>query len=232
MKHRFLIIALLTTLVSCGSMLTENENKAIDEVLEFFGGYCKYSVGVSASTEEGEKKYFELELSQSNSLTKFKDNKEIVTSKLSYIFFCKLSEKEKENYTHIRGTLLYDNGEKFSKDYSIEELETVKNKLLIVDKVVSLIKNKNFIELKDLLNDQESFRYDKNELVTNIEKVEPEFGNIKEYRLFGFKFSYAGDNEILKIYGVVLRDKNNHELSIYLDPNSKKEEILKLDYEL
>ena len=213
-------------------MLTENENKAVDNILEFFGGQCKYSIGVSASTEEEEKKYFELELSKSNSLTKYIDNKEIVTSKLCFTFFDNLDQAERNNYTHIRGTLLYDNGEKFTKDYSINELELVESKLQMVTRTVSLIRDKEFSELKKLLNDQETFRYDKNELVDNMEKLEPEFGNITEYRLFGFRFSNAGNDKILKIYGVVLRDKNNHELSIYLDPYSKKEEILKLDYKL
>ncbi|MBS1506088.1 MAG: hypothetical protein JSS79_05545 [Bacteroidetes bacterium] len=213
-------------------MITENESKAIDEVLDFFGGFCKYSIGASASTEEGSKKYFELELSQSKALEKYKNSKEIVTSKLCYIFFNKLSDEEKQNYTHIRGTLLYDNGEKFSHDYSIKELELVKSKMAIVDKVVSLIKNKNFKELKGMLNDQSTLRYDKNELLTNIEKLDPEFGNVTEYRLFGFRLSNAGNNQVLKIYGVVLRDKSNHELSIYLDPNAKNDEILKLDYQL
>lgn len=97
---------------------------------------------------------------------------------------------------------------------------------------MSLIKNKDFEQLKNILNDQETFRYDKNELVANMERMDPEFGSITEYRLFGFNFSSAGNDQILKIYGIVLRDKNNHELSIFLDPNSKKEEILKLDYKL
>lgn len=116
----------MSVLFSCDGVLTENEDKGIKDILDFFGGYCKYSIGVSASTSDEEKKYFELELSQSDALTKFKNNKEIVTSKLCYVFFDNLNSEEKENYTHIRGTLLYDNGETFSRDYSIKELETVK----------------------------------------------------------------------------------------------------------
>jgi hypothetical protein len=232
MRRKFIMLGFFVILASCESLLTENENKGIGQILEFFGGQCEYSVGVSTSTAAETQKYFELKLSKSNALTKYKNNKEIVTSKLAYLFFENLNEEEKANYTHIRGTLLYENEEEFSKDYSVKELETVRNKLSIADEVILLIKNKNFMQLKEILNDQGAFRYDKSELIENVEKLEPEFGNIAEYRFFGFNFSNAGNQLILKLYGVVLRDRNNHELSIYVDPNSKKREVLKLDYTL
>jgi hypothetical protein len=233
MKYRLLIIGLLITLSSCDSiLLTENEDKAIDTVLDFFGGECSYSIGVSASTGNDEQKYFEPILGKSSALKKYDNNREIVTSKLCYIFFDNLNKKEKENYTHIRGTLIYDNGEKFSKDYSIKELEAVKAKLVNVNNVVSLIQQKDFNKLRTLLNDKATFRYDKNKLVESMETVDSEFGNITEYKMFGFNLTNAGNDEVLKIYGVVFRDKDNHELSVYLNPNSKNEEILKIEYKL
>ena len=52
----------------------------------FFGGASSYSIGVSASTSEEEMKYFELELSRREVLSKYKDNEEIIASRLLLYF--------------------------------------------------------------------------------------------------------------------------------------------------
>ncbi len=52
---------LLANLVS----ITANEDKGIKEVLSIYGGKCEYTIGVSTSSEAGKKKYFRLEVSQS-----------------------------------------------------------------------------------------------------------------------------------------------------------------------
>ncbi len=65
-------IILSIVLIACKSIvsISNNEDKGIKEVLDFYGGYCKYSIGASASTEDGTKKYFELELSKSDIIEK------------------------------------------------------------------------------------------------------------------------------------------------------------------
>lgn len=55
--HTFIILGLLVS--SCAS-ITDNEDKGVKDILGFYGGYCKYSIGIVASTSEGKKKYFEL----------------------------------------------------------------------------------------------------------------------------------------------------------------------------
>jgi hypothetical protein len=128
--------------------------------------------------------------------------------------------------------LLYDDGEEFERDYSISELETVKMKMAVVERIVSLIRAGDFEEIKNLLHDQETFRYDKHELVESMKRVDPEFGEVSSYRWVGFNFSHAGNDEILKIAGLLIREKNNHGLNIYLNPKSTSDEVLKIDYKL
>ena len=49
---------LLSNLVS----ISDNEDDGVKKVLSFYGGYYKYAIGASASTEQGKKKYFEKEI--------------------------------------------------------------------------------------------------------------------------------------------------------------------------
>ena len=211
--------------------ITENEDKGIKEILDFYGGECKYSVGVVESTKDNEdKKYFEIELMKSFVFSKYPDKHEFTTSNIAYGFFKNLNQEERENYTHIRGTLVLDNGERVEHDYSREDLAVVEQKMKIVQSVIDAIKEKKFENLGPFLNPENVFTYDKNQLINGLRTVDPQFGNIQEFRLFGFKFTNAGDNEVLNISGMLFRDVQNNEFKVYLNPKSKKEEILSLDY--
>jgi hypothetical protein len=232
MKVKSFFLTFLSVVCGCNALLTENEDKGINEALAFFGGQCEYSIGVSTTTKGENVKFFELELSKSTALTEYQAHKEMLASKLCHIFYSNLDERERENYTHLRGTLVYDNGEKFSKDYSMKDIEVVENKLRIVSNLISLLKKKNFVEISNLMNDDDVFMYDKESLVANMQELDPQFGGVTGFKFFGFNFSNAGNDQILKIYGVVLRDKSSHELSVYINPNSKTDQILKLDYKL
>lgn len=188
-------------------------------------------MGAIASTEDNkDKKYFEIELMKSFALTKYADRPEWTTSNIAYRFFRNLNKEERENYTHIRGTLVFDNGDRIEHDYSREDLETVDKKMKTVDKVIEIIKQKRFNDIKPYLNPENNFSYDKDEMVSGLQKYDPEFGNIKEFRLFGFKYTMADTKPILSIFGMMVRDIQNNEFKIYINPNSDKEEIMSLDY--
>lgn len=229
MTFRILITAVGAILFSCSTTLTENEQKGVDEALAFFGGYGQYSVGASASTEEGNRKFLALELSESEHLEKFKERKDIITSKIAYVVFTNLNDEEKADYTHLRGSVLFANGERFSVDYSMKELELVKKKLKFVETVVSNINSKEFDNLGTIINDKGAFRFDEGKVIADLEALDANFGTVKEYRLFGFKFSNAGGDKVLKISGVLLRENGNHELSVFVDPESKKDEAIKIN---
>ena len=211
--------------------ITDNEDKGIKEILDFYGGECKYSVGAVKSTDDNEDmKYFEIELRKSIALTKYADRPEWTTSNIAYRFFKNLNQKERENYTHVRGTLVFDNGDKIEHDYSREELEIMDKKMKIVLDIIETIKQKRFQDIKSYLNPEGNFTYDKDTVVSDLQKFDPEFGNITEFRLFGFKYTTADTKPILGIFGVMIRDVQNNEFKVYINPKSDKNEVMALNY--
>jgi len=251
MKHLgfLILIAFTLTITSCGNRhegeqkpsilsnalsITDNEDKGVKEVLDFYGGYCKYAVGASASTETGKQKYFELELSKSDVIEEKAKVAQMPASNIAYLFYKNLNKDESENYDEIHSVLIFADGEKMTFKFPTKQLELVKQRMKVVDKVVRLIKDKNFEALKPLLNDQALVSYDKNELVTNLTKVDPQFGNVTEgFRPFGFRINKAKDGtDVLHISGAIIRDKQSNEFSVDLDLNGKDDNIYVLQYKL
>ena len=76
-----------TGLLSNFISITDNEDAGVKEILDFYGGQCKYAVGVSASTEDGKKKYFELEMSGSDAIEERLDKPKLPSSNIAYIFY-------------------------------------------------------------------------------------------------------------------------------------------------
>jgi hypothetical protein len=224
-------VSLILIAVSCDS-ITDNESKAIDDILKFYGGACKYSVGFIESTDDKEdKKYFEIELTNSVALSRYADRPEWTTSNLAYRFYKHLNLEERQTYTHIRGTLLLDNGDKIKHDYSIEELEVVDKKMKIVSDVIEKIKQKKFDDLKSYLNPENNFTYNKDDVINDLKNYESQFGKILEFRLFGFKYTSADTKPILTIFGAMIRDVQYTEIKISINPKSEKTEVMAVKYD-
>lgn len=104
----------------------------------------------------------------------------------------------------------------------------------VVNKIVGLIKDKNFKALRPMLNNTALLTYDKNELITNLSKVDPQFGNVTEgFRPFGFRINQTKDStDVLHIFGAIIRDKQSNEFSVDLDLNGKDDNIYVLQYKL
>lgn len=211
--------------------ISDNEDKGIKEILDFYGGQCKYSMGFVESTEDDEdRRYFEIELAKSEVMSKHPDKTELTTANMAFRLFKNLNQEEREKYSHIRGTLVLDNGERIEHDYSREDLALVEQKLKIVQKVIDVIKEKRFDDVRPFLNPEDVFDDNRDLIINGLKKFDPQFGNIQEFRLFGFKFTKAGDDPVLNISGMLIRDIQSNEFKVYLNPRSKKEEILTLDY--
>lgn len=220
-------VGLVSHLVS----ITDNEEKGIKEILDYYGGECEYSIGFVESTKDNEdKKFFEIELRNTEVIGKYVDKPEFIGSNIAFRFFKNLNEEERQNYSHIRGTVVSENGRKMSYDFSREILTSVEKKVEVVENVIQLIKEKRFEDIGALVNPEDVFDYDKNQIVNGLKKVDPQLGNIQEFRLFGFKFTSAGGKGVLNISGMLVRDIQSTEFKVLLNPGSEKEEILMLDY--
>jgi hypothetical protein len=246
---RSILIASTLTITSCGNRhegeqkptllsnalsITDNEDKGVKEILAFYGGYCKYAVGASASTETGKKKYVELELSKSEVIEKKAKVAQMPASNIAYLFYTNLNKEERANYDEIHTVLIFADGEKMTFEYPSKQLELVDQRMRLVNKVVGLIKEKNFEALRPMLNDTALVSYDKNELITNLAKVDPQFGNVTEgFRPFGFGIYKAKDGtDVLHISGAIIRDKLSNEFSVDLDLNGRDDNIFALQYKL
>ena len=218
--------SLLSNLIS----ITDNENRGVQEVTSFYGGQCAYSIGIVASTnDKKDRKYFELALSKSPLMKDYEATPDQMSSNISYRFYKNLNENERNSYSHIWATLLFDSGQKITHEYSIDSLNKVDKKMPLVLKLVGLIKEKKFNELKPFLNN-EYIKYDKDRLVQVLEESDSQFGKAKEFQLYGFSFRNIDNVEILKIIGVVTRDIQNNKFVVDINPNSDKEEVLSLNY--
>ena len=219
-------IGLLSNLID----ITNNELNGVDKILEFYGGECKYSVGASASNIDGTKKYFELEMSKSEAIEKRLNKVHLPSSNVAYLFYKSLKE-EKKNYDEIHVILISKDNTKQEFNFPIELLERVEKRMSLANRTVDLLKEKKYEELKSMMNN-DLIPFDKEQLIPRLQKVEPEFGNIKEFLFFGFKVvPYKGKN-LLHLSGAIMRDKTNNEFSIDIDFDSDKNELYQLLYKL
>lgn len=220
-----------TGLLSNFVSITDNEDAGVKEILAFYGGQCKYAIGVSASTKDGNKKYFELEMSQSEVIENLADKIEMPASNIAYLFYKNLKE-EKVNYNEIHSVILFDDGTKKTFKYSTEQLELVINRMDLAYKTVELLSNQDYENLKTLFNTNE-LKIDKDIVISDLKKLEPELLGINEFRPFGFRINKSKNGtNLLHISGALIREVQNNAFSIDVDLNSKKEEILGMQFEL
>ncbi|WP_299122464.1 hypothetical protein [uncultured Tenacibaculum sp.] len=220
-----------TGLLSNFISITDNEDAGVKEILDFYGGQCKYSIGTSISTKNGKKKYFELEISKSEVLEKNFNRIEMPASNIAYLFYRNL-KKEKNNYDEIHSTIIFEDGTKKTFPYSVATLELVNNRMKLTNHTINLLTNKDYETLKSILN-TELFEFDKNELITNIKKIELQLGEIKEFRPYGFRIRETKNSiNLLHISGAIIRETQNNEFSVDMNLDSAKEELYLLQYKL
>jgi hypothetical protein len=210
---------------------TDNEVKGIKEIVGFYGGQCEYGVEKTFQVGDENEKTFWIKFSKNASLDSFPERAELPGSNIAYLFYKNLG-KEKNNYDKIRSELVFANGRRMAFKYTPEQLEKVRLKIPVVDKIVALIKNKQFDEIKNfLVVDTSLLKYNVDVLIANMEEAEPRFGNASEFIPVGFKFLRTDQGrDLLQIFGLIVRDKQNNNLSVLFDPNSPQEKIYMMNY--
>lgn len=223
-----LIIGLCTSCNDAG--VTELEKQAVQSVLDVYGGICYRSKGFVTENDQSIT-YFHLTMAESAVLERDIDKTEMPASNIAYLFYTNLGE-EKANYDAISVTVRFKNRIEKNFKYSVKTLELVSKRMRVANKVVELLTNKDYEKLKTLLNNEQE-GFDKDQLIANLIKFDPQFGAIKEFMPFGFKVhDMSNGMDILHISGALIREIQNSEFSIEVDLNSEKEEIFLLDYSL
>jgi hypothetical protein len=213
--------------------LSPNEDNAINEILAFFGGECEYGIEKKAFSPAHIESSFFIKLRKSPAIDSLKRDPELCGSKIAYLFYKNL-DKEKEHYDHIEAQIILPNGRQKDFSYSLASLEKVKSKLKLVEKLVNLIRVKKIDEIKNyILTDTSLFNFNKDYLVNNIKKAEAEYGDAGKYIMYGFKYLTAKNGKVvLDIAGFIKRGDRGTALSVYLDPQSEKDEVYALNYTL
>ncbi|MCE3226435.1 MAG: hypothetical protein K0S32_986 [Bacteroidetes bacterium] len=244
--ERILVLGVtILSIVSCGNKhegeketgllsnfvsITDNEDKGVKKILDYYGGECKYAIGKDVSADTSVK-YFELQLTGSDAMEKYSHILEMPASNMAYLFYNSLKE-EKNNYDEIHSVVILKDGNKKSFIYPTKKLELVDVKIPLVLKIVELIKDKKYTDLLPMLNDSTIGKYNKKDLINNIEKMDNDFGIIKEFLPYGFKIKDLNNGKkVLYISGALIRDKQSNEFSVDLNPEAA-EEIYLIQYQL
>ncbi len=221
-----------TTLLSNLVSITDNEDKGVKQILEIYGGQCKYAIGASASTDNGKIKYFELEMSQSEVIESYSKDAEMPASNVAYLFYKNLKD-EKKNYDEIHTVIKFNDGDEMTFNYPIEQLAIIEGRMRMVEEIVGLIKANKFEEIKPFLNDTSVAKYDKNELISNMVKIDPQFGHVIEFLPYGFRINEKESGKsYLHVSGAIMREKQNHEFSADFDLDRPIDELLMIGYKL
>lgn len=210
--------------------ITKNEDKGVKEIINLYGGVCKYSVGVSVSSNSNKSKYFELELSKIKDLDTSSKNLEMMSSNIAYLFFSNLKD-EKANYNAIHTILVLDHGRKIEHIYTNYQLEIMESKMKVVNQALELIKRKDFGSLAQLLSPKTFNTQNQIEFTKKIETTESSLGAIISFQLLGFRFYNMNDGmNIMHISVIINRDNENTQFGIDIDNKASEDKILHLDY--
>ncbi|GJM63919.1 hypothetical protein [Persicobacter diffluens] len=225
-----------TSLLSYFVDISDDEDAGVKDVLGFFGGKCEYSIGMSVLTGEKSKKYFELRLFDSEAIEHFTNNPKFAASNIAYRFYRNLNKEKRNEYTHINPIIVFSDGSEKKFEFSTWELEVVDKRVPFLNKVVDIIRENKYDDLLPLLNDRRVVEYDKNELIENLKKADPQFGNVTDegFRIFGYKIDALDNkgNDYLYLSGAIIRDIQSNEFSLIIDPYSDKEEIFYMEYKM
>ena len=142
--------------------------------------------------------------------------------KFKQLLYQSFSESDKSNYDFIRVIILGDNNEKIEGEFSIKDLNIFVESSKRMSKFFELLKKEDYKTIFNLLNN-EALKVTTLENVTIFfEEINMKYGKPNEFSLQGFTFiEYNSENKIenlIKISGVIVREKQSTDFSITIEP--------------
>ncbi len=213
----------MTILTGCNSFKnTNNEDKGIKEVLDLYGGQCKYSVGFNASTEHETEKYYKMEISGSDVIEKYSDIVQMPASGIAYTFYKNLAG-ERKNYSDIKVNIIFNDGSKKEFNFKTKDLEVVDHNIPKVLTFVDLMKKNNYTEVGKYFADTNIVSFKVSDMLTGLSKSDSAFGNIKSFTFYGYRFNDKNGINYLHISGALDREKQPTEFSVDVNPTIDKD---------
>ena len=210
--------------------ISENENRGIQDILQFLGGRCEYSQLFKYSTE-GQENGFEIELSQSPYLQSGKHGPGLIASNVAYRFYRNL-EDERKKYDKIRVNLIYGDGVRKVQDVPCQRLEKIDRRVAFLEKTVKLLKRRDYAAIRPWLDDSTLFLYHRDTLIKGLELADNKWGKIRgEWEPWCFTIVSAKESQpLLRMSGYLQRMEIRHEFTMVVDLEEDKEEIYWLNY--
>jgi hypothetical protein len=224
-------ILLILVVASCGKeKATETELQAVNGVLEFYGGACKYHKGTV--TKKGvTEKFFELEIRESKLIESFSNRLEIPASNIAYLFFSNLKD-EQYNYTDVKVKLLINNGKTSAYSYPVGELKEIDQLIPILNRVSQLIKTQSYqallLEFDTVPESSMTFK----RLVDICSPIQFKYGLIERVQFQGCAFYErpVDKRPMVHVAGMMIRKKGNVPISLFIDRKSRKIVDLKFQF--
>ncbi len=205
--------------------ISDNEDKGIKEILRYYDGLCKYSIGF-----EGNVDYFHLNMSKCDFFKMFPDELENSAKNIAFLFFKNL-KSERKKYNEIRVTITLDSGVKHSFEIKSNELSLVDLEMKKVNQLISFLKNDNYVKIEEMLSDERFEKISKSDFLIRIQKVNPEFGEITDFMHDGYEIEKKDGRNILHVKGSLIRSIQPSEFSVDIDLENKNEKILSFNYQ-
>jgi hypothetical protein len=227
MKKTLPSLIFLSLLAGCAS---KNELKGIQDITAFYGGTVNWVKGAKAATgkEENTGAYFQIELDSTN-LKKYYETADLPAANSAYLFYHSLSEKEKNNYSFIR-IIIPEYPRPDEYEVRTEVLHRVEECLPTLNRTVACLKNSQYEVLPTLLNPvipMDSLGREK--IRGDNQAIDSTYGRIRDFKLQGFylvKADMAGRSaQLIRLTGDLLREKQNTNFSITIDPDGKERNL-------
>ena len=220
MKKYFTLV-IVCLIAACSSpFVSKNETKAVDKVLEFYGGICNRSKGFNTSDKSNET-YFELELSQSKLIETYSTMLQMPASNIAYLFYTNLGT-DKNKYTQIRVNIMLDNKEVHKYSYSTKALNEINSLMPNLERINSNIKNYKYNLVLNEFEQEVKNNIDTTELDDYCNRADSAFGLIKSVQFQGYSLIKNEDKEYVQLYSIQIREKENIPFCLLLDRKTKK----------
>lgn len=223
LKSPILLIIFLQIIIfsSCkNAFVTQNEQNAVQEVLNFYGGICNRSKGFHTKNGNTET-YFKLEMEKSALLESYSGLAELPASNIAYLFYSNLGNEQK-NYTHIKVSIKFNNGGIEDFEFSAWRLKQIKEFIPILNSISDDVKYQRYNSLYSKFDPEIAIDLSSDQLKSFCFPQDSAYGLTKQYQFQGFAFFYDDNNKpLIKLVNFMIREKANTPLIVVLDKKKK-----------
>ena len=150
MKKTLIFTAILSIafLSGCNNspLIGENETKALQKIVDMYGGNCKATATRVNSSKTGIESSISLELKNSKKAEAYGDFIDLPLSNMAYLFYSEI-DTTKINYNLITTIITHKDSTLAEQEYEIESLKQVSKCIPLFNKLADNFKTKSFKEV-------------------------------------------------------------------------------------